>query len=368
MTTPPTSADLWHAARREGHDVRKRVVAALGLVIGMAAAVGVAVVARLVGGEALADVPWTRPVELVLGPLRGAWLEDRDLALGLQLLAHAVVLLLVAARFGGELHRLAIVDLAGAPRESGADARRFARRHLRAFYGARMAYVAGVIVPIVAIGALALAGRLPGALGGIGLAVAVAVGGALAILAALVALGGAFGGFLTGPLVAAEGADAFDAVTRAYGYTLDGLPMLLVRRAWFFVGVLLGSAVRALRGLLALLFGHAALSVGAPEAWARARAVLAAGGTPPDADRLGLGFGDHLAAAVALAVLAGYVLYVLADFVSRVVCARSAVYLLTRRERDHVPVQVLRAAPRVREATRPEDAGFEEVARLAEDA
>ena len=39
MTTPPTSADLWHAARREGHDVRKRVVAALGLVIGMAAAV-----------------------------------------------------------------------------------------------------------------------------------------------------------------------------------------------------------------------------------------------------------------------------------------------------------------------------------------
>ncbi|MGE0190924.1 MAG: hypothetical protein AB7T63_02680 [Planctomycetota bacterium] len=367
MTPPPTATDLWHAAGREGRDVRKRVVAALGLVVGVAAAMVVAVGARLLAGQALGDLPWLRPVELVLGPLRDAWLEDRDLALGLQLLAHAAVLLLVAARFGGELHRLAVVDLTGSHRESGVDARRFARAHVGAFYGARMAYVVGVVAPVVAIGTLALAGRLPGVLGGAGLAFAVAVGGALAVVAALVLLGGAFGGFLTGPLVAAEGADAFDAVTRAYGYTIDGLPALVLRRAWFFLGVLLGSALRAVRGLIGLLLGHAALSVGAPDSWARARAILAAGGTPPDAERLGLGFGDHLVGAVALAVVAGYVLYVLADFVARLVCARAAVYLLTRRDRDHVPVHVLRAAPRVREATRPEEAGFEEVARLGED-
>jgi hypothetical protein len=367
MASSPTTTDLWHAAQRAARDGRKRLVAALGLVASVAVASAVAWGGRIAAGEGAFAVPFARPLALVLEPLREAWHHDRDLCLLGWVLAHVVAQVLLWGRFGGHLHRLAVLDLAGAPRESSAEVSRFARHRWRAFTGARLAFVLGVVAPLVAVGVLALLGRLPGAWGGLGLAVAAAAGGALALVAVLVLGGGVMGGFLTGPLIAAEGGDAFEAVTGAYGHVLEGLPALLGRRLLFLGGVLLGSGWRLLRTGLVLLLGHAALSQGAPETYDRVLALLGSGGTPPDAARLGLTFGHHVAALTVLAVVAGLMLFWAADLVARVVCARSAVYLLTRRAVEHVPVDRLRAAPRVRAATGAREAGFEEVHRLAGD-
>ncbi len=363
-TTPPTAAELWRAAQREGRDVRKRVVAALGIAASIAAAYAVGVASHLFAGTAIGAVPWMRPLDAIFDPLLDAWRTDRDVVLALLLLAHGAAQMVVGARFGGELHRLAIVDLSGGPREAGEDARRFARGRFRTFLGARAAYGAGFVAPIVALIAVALLGR---ALGGFGVAAAIVAGAALALVAAIVATGWLAGGFLAGPIVAAEGADAFEAVTRSYGYAVEGWVELSARRAWFGLGVVFGTLQRALVASFALLIGHATLSIGAPEAWARVRAILAEGGLPSDAARLGLGWGDRIAALLTLAVLAALAMYVLADFVARIACARSAVYLVTRRAHDRIPVGVLRVAPRVREATRAEDAGFREVVRLPEE-
>lgn len=93
-------------------------------------------------------------------------------------------------------------------------------------------------------------------------------------------------------------------------------------------------------------------------------AILGATGEPGDAARLGIE-GWHYLVAFALAMAAGsLVILWLADFVSRVLCARTAVYLLMRREVDKEPLTSLRTAPRGRGPLGAAEAGFVEVSKV----
>jgi hypothetical protein len=306
-----------------------------------------------------------RPLHVVLEPLRAAYAADRDLLLLGYLVWQGLLLLLLWARFGGALSRLVAVDLATGRRGAPAEAWAFARRHGRSAVGARLALLLGAALPLALAVAVAALGRLPGWGGGIGLAVAVVAGALLALAAVAVLAGWIVAGFLTGPAITCDDADAFDALARTYGYAAAGLPPLLGTRLAFLGGValgVLGNLVRtaAVAGLLV-----ACLRIGAgKEALARTLAVLQSLGTPPDAARLGVTKADHVVAVVLAATLFLLAARWVADAIVRIACGRVAAYLALRAAIDGVDPRLLRTPPPEPSFRTATEAGFDEVARL----
>ncbi len=309
-----------------------------------------------------------QPYELVVAPLRGAYEADADLALFGYVLWQSFLLCLLWGYFGGALARLAAVDLALGRKEEGAAAAEFARRHWRGNVGARLAIWAAILMPLVAATVVALAGRIGGPIGAALLAAAVVVAAGLALLAVVLGSVYVLAGFLTGPTVACEDSDAFDAVSRTFSYAGAGLPRLVWLRLMFLGGVLLGVGWRLARTVLIIALTLVCLRVGAgAERIERATAILGAMGAPHDADRLGIGAMDYVVALTMVLAFGGLVVLWIADWVSRVACARVAVYLLLRRDTDHVPADQLRTPPRATGHQGPEEAGFVEVARVADE-
>jgi hypothetical protein len=172
---------------------------------------------------------------------------------------------------------------------------------------------------------------------------------------------GAVAGFLASPTIACEDSDAFDALSRVYGYAAAGLPRLVGVRLLFLGGAVLGSAWRALRTVGVLLLGSLALQAGAgtdrfDRVLAAARDLGAPGGRAAA--------GDLAAAAVAALVAGGLVAFWLADLVCRVLCGRVGAYLALRQSIDGVPADRLRTAPSAPGRLDAEQAGFVEVARI----
>jgi hypothetical protein len=360
-----TTRDLWHKAGRAARADRMRLLALQGLLWSGP---------LLVLGSFVSRIPDVdpggilRPVGYVLDPLLNAWRTDQDLALlgylGLQLL----LLALLWGLFGGAIYRLAAVDLTQGRRERGLEGLAFARRHWRGFVGARVALWLGVVAPLLAAALLALPGRLPGWIGGLALAVAVGAAILLALAAVVVASVTAVAGFLTGPTVAVEDSDAFDAVGRTFTYAASGLPRLVGLRLLFLGGVVLGSAWRLLRLAGAAVLAYLALRAGAgTEGIDRALAILGASGAPADAARLGIADHDYVVAAVIALGVGSLAILWLADLVSRVCCARTAVYLLLRRDVDRVPPTTLRTAPHHPGHQGPREAGFVEMGRIGDE-
>lgn len=361
-----TTRELWHAAGRAARDGRKQAVALVGLAWTAPLLMLGSLLSRLVSGDTIGG--FGAPVAYILEPLSRAYWQGDDLGLVVYLLLQTLLVSVLWGYFGGHVHRMAVVDLAFGEREDLPAARQFARRSWRTFAGARLALWLGFWAPLAAAVALAATGRLPGWIGGVLLVAAVAVMLVAAFVAVVIGCVAWMGGFLTGPVVAAEDSDVFDAVTRTFAYVGSGLPRLCMHRLRFFFGVLLGTGWRALRTLLVLGIGWGGLHLGAgPERLDRAAAIVKAMGTPPDAARMGLGVFDYalaLALVAALAVLLGLWL---ADLITRVVCARCAVYLLMRRELDGVPLRTLRVAPQGQRHRNAEAAGFVEVDRIGVD-
>ena len=196
---------------------------------------------------------------------------------------------------------------------------------------------------------------------------ALAVGGAVvcAIAAVVVLSIDLVAGFLTGPTVACEDSDAFDGVARTFTYASANLPRLTWLRLLFFGGVLLGTGWRFVRGLAIAALAYLALKAGAgTENLDKAFAVLGSTGEPVDAERLGLVW-YHYLLALALAMAAGsLVILWLADTVSRILCARTAVYLTLRNEIDKVPLTTLRTVSRGTPALTADEAGFVEISKV----
>lgn len=362
------TVDLWHAAGRAARDDRKRLVALQGVLWSAPVLVlGSLCVHVIQHGMSAALAGLGQPFQLVLAPLKGAYLADADFALLGYVAWQVFLLVLLWGYFAGVVYRLAVVDLALAEKEEAKAASAFARRHWRGLVGARLAIWLAIVLPLAGAALLAMGGRLEGLFGGVLLAVAVVATAALALLAVVIATVNAAAGFLTGPTVAAEDSDAFDAVSRTFTYAAAGLPRLVGWRLLFFGGVLIGSGWRLLRTLLVLGIGLACLRLGAgAEPMDRALAVLDALGTPPDADRLGVGTADYLVAGAIALVVAGLVAMWLADLVARVICARASVYLLVRRATDGVGVSSLRTGPQPAGPQDAATAGFVEVGRIEE--
>ncbi len=313
-----------------------------------------------------------QPAAYILAPLRGAYEADNDIALLGYVVLQMLLLLLVWSFYGGALYRMAAVGLTRREPADGESAMAFAARHWRAFVGARLVLWMGVILPLAVFIALASLGPWLGqwvgsTVAGVLLALAILVGAALAVIAALLAGTWFFGGFLQGPTIACEDSDAFDALSRTFGYAGAGMPRLLATRLWYLSGVLIGALWRLALTVLAISLGWACLAVAAPAAMLdRAQAILSAMGAPPDAARLGVTTGDYLVAAAIALVLFVLVARWLSDLIVRVVCGRTAAYLDLRHAIDGVDPSSLRTAPDATFQSAVE-AGFEEVVRVGDD-
>jgi len=358
--------DLWHAAGRTAREGRLRRTAQLGLLCSAPVLyVGSLVWHLLAGGSGAAP---GQPLAYVLAPAREAYLSGCDACLLGYLLWQWMLLSLLWGFFGGALHRLAAVPLTQGRRESRAAAFTFAREHWRGFAGARIALLIGFVIPIAVACLLAAVGRLDGWLGGVLLALLMLAIVLLVILAVIVGSGCLLGGFLTYPTVACEDSDAFDALSRTFGYAAAGLPRLCLVRLQFGLGVLIGSAWRLLLVGVTVGLVLAVLRLGAgAETMTRIEAILGARGVPFDADRLGVSFGDYLAA-LALGV-AVFVLLLRwgADLVARIACAQCGAYLALREAIDHVATDVLRTKPEKPAFRTADEAGFLEVERVGGD-
>ena len=360
-----TTRDLWHAAGRAAGDDRKRLVALLGVLWSVPVLYVGAFLTRLVGGgfeRALADV--ARPLTYVGAPASTAYWADQDLALVGYLALQGVLLALLWGYYGGRLHRMAVIDLALGRKEPHRDAATFARRHWRSFVSARLAFLAGFAIPLAVATLLALTGRIDGWIGGVLVLGAAVAAIAAALVAVTIGAVGVMGGFLTGPVIAAEDSDTFDGVTRPFVYVAGNLPRLLRYRLLLGFGVVLGAGWRFAKTMVVLGLALGVLRFAAPDRLERALAILGAMGRPGDAERLGVGALDFVLAFVLVLAAAAMVLPWVADLVSRICCARSAVYLAIRRDTDGVPIDSLRGVLPVLPHQSAEEAGFVAVSRV----
>jgi hypothetical protein len=362
--TPTPLLDLWNRAGRAARDDRKRLLALYGVVSTLPALVLGAVLFRALALRPLELAGLLRPLAYVTAPLHGAWLADADLDVLLYVFVQGLVLAALWGVFGGAVSRMAAVHVATGRKESAAAGMAFAKRHWRASAGAKAALWAGALVPAVVAVAAASAARAPGVFGGVLAPAAILVAAAGALAAAVVATTAVVGGFLTTPTIACEDSDAFDAVSRAFGYAGAGLPRLVGVRLLFLAGALFGAAWRLLRTVLALAILAVALRVGAGEAaWDRWFAVLSAMGRGTGLPAGTSTFDVAAAATIALVVGGLFALWA-ADFVSRILCARVGAYLALRQAVDRVPAETLRSPPESPARADAEAAGFVEVARI----
>lgn len=358
-------AELWHRTGRAARDDRKRLVALYGVLVTPVALLLGAMVFRLIDRGEPAFAELRRPLAYVLSPMHDAWMADRDLASLLYLFVEGALLAIVWGFFGGAVSRLAAVHLATERRETSHAGLAFARRHWKGFAGARAALWAGTLLPVAAAILVASAGRLGGLAGTILLPPAIVVAAVLALVAVVAWTLTTVAGFLTSPTIACEDSDAFDAVSRVYGYAAAGLPRLVGVRLLFLGGVLLGSLWRLVRTAAALVLLGLVIQAGAgPEALRRLTDVLEGvgrGGPPASA-------GVLLAALTLATVAGGLAALWLADLVARVACARVGVYLALRHAIDRVPPTSLRTGATSPGRLDADAAGFVEVRRVGSDA
>ena len=360
MTPTPTS-ELWHRAGRAARDDRKRLIALYGVLLTPPSMVVASMAHRLAGGEGLAPAALRRPIAYVLDPVRAGWMHDQALSVLLWLFLQALVLAALWGLFGGAIARLAAVDVSTGRRESGGSGLAFARRHWRGFAGARAALWAAPLLPLAGAILLATTGRLGGLVGGLAFPVAAVVAAVLVLVTVVAGSLTCAAGFLAAPTIACEDSDAFDAVSRVFGYAAAGLPRLVGVRLLFLGGVLLGAGWRCLRAAGTLAVGALALEAGAgSDRVDRMLAALGAVGHGGPGPALA-----DLVPALALALFAGaLVAWWLADLVTRVVCGRVGAYLALRQAVDRVPTDRLRTAGSAEGRVNAEAAGFVEVARI----
>ena len=367
---PMTSTDtglsaLWHRTGRAARDDRKRLVALYGVLVTPLALVCGALVFRLIDGGDVALGTLRRPIAYVIAPLNDAWMADRDLSMLLFLLVEGVALSAVWGFFGGAVSRMAAVHLATDRKEPAPAAFTFARRHFAGFAGARAALWASLLLPLAAAILAASAGRLGGVLGTVLFPLAIAVAAFLVLVAVVGGSLAAVAGFLTSPTIACEDSDAFDAVSRVYGYAAAGLPRLVGIRFLFLAGALLGALWRLLRTVAVVFLLGLVLEAGAgPRVLRRLTDALWDLGRPSKGEP---DVGTLLAASTLALVVGGLVAMWLADLVTRVLCARVGAYLALRRSIDRVPFGELRTAGVDKGRLDAEAAGFVEVDRVGHD-
>lgn len=271
------------------------------------------------------EVPY-RMVE----PFRRLFLIGRGWASLAYYLGGGLASLAVWALFGGAITRFAIVRLSTRDPLSLRDAMRFAVAKWRDFFlgpALKLVGIAMLAFPIIAFGWLLSLdwGVLVGSV--LWLGVLLAAG-----LMAILSLGLMFGWPLMWGTIGAESSDGFDAISRAYGYTMHR-PL---HYAWYAAtAVLLGTAGWLLAWWMTettINLSYWSISLGCGNERARQLQSLAETGWQGGGSMLEIGANIMGLANRAVQICASAFSY------SYFWCATSAMYLLLRRAKDGTPL------------------------------
>ncbi len=188
--------------------------------------------------SAVADPAWnvTRPFIRVIDPTIDAlgWLRACALALWT---------VIVWAMFGGAIARIAVLDLAGRDSAGIWTALRFSARHIVALVGAPLSPFVGLGFFAVLCALFGLLYRIPGGAGAAAAGWLAFIPLVCGLVMALIVVGLAAGWPLMVLTVAADGEDAFDALSRSYSY--------VYQRPWHLAGL---AALAWAIGIVGFLF------------------------------------------------------------------------------------------------------------------
>jgi len=346
---PVEPLELLRRVRRCASDQRKSLLALYGLLLFLPLALFVVTLGRTVVfggfGDQLA-ASFLRPLqasaELLVGAWQaGAWAVVGGVALGLWVMG-----LLVGSFFGMAVTRMVAVELTCDRRSDLKEAIDFARNHWHWGFFTPAGLLFGAITLVGIAAGLFAIGRVFETF----LVLAAPAALLLVIGAVVLVVGLLAGGILAWPTIATEWSDAFDAITRVYGYSFTHAPRVMAYRLGVLGMMVAAVIMRGIRagvvlGLLAL-----ALRVGLGHEMA-SNLIDSMMLEPPQ----GLPLPQTLAAWVLAACVAVFLTLQLARLVVLRTALYQAMYLLLRRHIDRVPMDSI-------DGYRPDDSAFDPTA------
>jgi len=341
--------DLLRSVRRSAADSRKILLCLWGLLWFVVLALLIVAGARAAlpgdGGGQLAAT-FLRPAVAATGLVRAAL----DAGAFGTLAATAVLLwvagTLVGSFFGLAVTRMAAVELSSDRRADYGEAMRFARSHWHWAFLTPGALLAGALVLLGAAALLFALGRWSAWL----LVPAAPVALVVSVAAVVLLFGLAVGGTIGRSTIATEWSDAFDAITRVYGYSFTHAYRLVAYRLGAGLALLGATVARGLRAAFVLVafFWTLVLGLGRVRAEALVESALL---EPPGAlpvPATAAGWTIVVCTALLLTWTAARLL------VMRIVLGQ-AVYLLLRLRVDRVPLDNI-------DGYRPDDSAYDPTA------
>ena len=341
--------EILRVARRSAGDMRKVFLAVYGLLVFVPLALLVVTCGRwALQGDFAHELVATflRPVQATFDLFGGAFAEGAWGLMAAVLLGIWLVAMLVGSFFGLAITRMTAVDITSRRRADVKEAVGFARKHWHWGLLTPAGLVFGALV-LLGLAALVMGlGRISEFLMIVAAPVAlVLVVAAMALLAGLMA-----GGILAWPAISTEWSDAFDAITRVYGYSFAHAYRLLVYRTGALFAFLAAVASRGIRTLF-VLFGFylvLRLGLGAQRTQVLLDTVLL---EPPQ----GLPLPETLAGWTLLACASIYLTLLVARLLVFRLALHQSIYLLLRLRVDKVPLDNI-------DGYRPDDSDFDPTA------
>ena len=344
--------ELMRVTRRSAGDMRKIFLSLYGLLLIVPLTLLIVAAGRAAlpspfgtfGEEALGT--FLRPVQATGGFFAGAFDGGHWGLMAAAVLSTWLVITLIGSFFGLAVTRMAAVEITCDRRAEVSEAIAFARGHWHWGFLTPAGLVFGAVV-LLAVGAGLLSlGQIssyllivtaPAAL--------VLVMGAIGLVLGLMA-----GGMLAWPAIATEWSDAFDAVTRVYGYSFAQAYRLFLYRVGGFLVLLFTMATRGFRAVLSLaaFFLVLRIGLGREKTWDLLGAVLL---EQPQA----LPLPQTLAAWTLLACAAIFLSMMLARLLVFRLVLRQSIYLLLRFSVDKVPLDNI-------DGYRPDDSDYDPTA------
>ncbi len=341
--------ELLRKIRKSAGDQRKIFLALYGLLLFVPLSLTVVALGRAsLSGELGAEfeAAFLRPVAATRGFFGAAFEAGRWGLMATTLLGLWFAAMAVGSFFGLAITRMAAIELTCERRADVKEALRFARRHFLWAFLTPSGLLLAAIALLAAAALVLTLGRVSELL----LVVAAPAAMVLSLGAVVLVVGLVAGGILAWPTIATEWSDAFDAITRVYGYSFSHSHRVLLYRLGAGL-VLLGAVLaRGLRAAFALLCFYLALLVGF--GLERSKDLVASVLHEPAA-------GPPFPRTVAAWTLVACVAVLLTLAVARLLVYRSvlqqAVYLLLRLRIDKVPLGNI-------DGYRPDDSAYDPIA------
>ncbi len=349
MDTPVDLLALLRSARRSASGRNKVVLALYGLLCLVPLCLLVVAAGRAALGGTFGDEVATvflRPVKASAGFFQDALHAGRIGTAFAVAVGFWVASVLVGSFFGLALTRLAAIELTSARRAHVGEALRFARKHWTWALVTRLSLFCAAILLLGLALLMLMTGRWAEWL----LLIAVPAAFVAVLMAAFLLIGLGVGGILAAPTIATEWSDAFDAISRVYGYGFGHIFRVVVYRLFFGLVFVIAAAARLFRAGVVLVLFYIVLLLGLGKEPTNAlvdSVLLEAPQARP--------FPHGIAAWVIMLSVSAYLTWTVARLLVFRRVLHEALYLLLRYRVDKIPMHKI-------DGYRPDDSAFDPTA------